>query len=166
MQAHEHFTKFKQKHRRMALRQVDTANLTHPNGSGLSHGMQEVVHLPLRLPLWMRIREYLKKGWDPVTVNKQVDSITMPKWIAIAILGAIITFGLQSWWRASADRDVLIELRTEIRLAKEYDAERAKQLKDQADLNKVYIDNVTSQLNVIKGMLSQQQLNVAERGSN
>lgn len=95
-------------------------------------------------------------------MNKSIDSITMPKWIAIGILGAILTFGIQSWWRASDQRDMLIELRTELRLAKEYDAERAKQLKEQAELNKVYIDNMTSQLNIIKGMLSQQQINAAE----
>lgn len=95
-------------------------------------------------------------------MNKSIDSITMPKWIAIGILGAVLTFGIQSWWRASDQRDMLIELKTELRLAKEYDAERAKQLREQSELNKVYIDNMTSQLNVIKGMLSQQQINAAE----
>lgn len=116
----------------------------------------------------MVVREYLWKGWEPVTVNKSVDSITMPKWIAIGILGAVLTFGVQSWWRATDQRDILIELKTELRLAKEYEAERAKQLKEQAELNKVYIDSMTNQLNVIKGMLSQQQINAAEgrRGSN
>lgn len=116
----------------------------------------------------MRIREYLWKGWEPITVNKSVDSITMPKWIAIGILGATLTFGIQSWWRASDQRDMLIELRTKLEMAQQYEAERSKQLKDQADLNKVYIDNMTAQLNVIKGMLSQQQINAAEsrKGNN
>lgn len=128
--------------------------------------MQEVLHLPRSLPLRMRLREYLWKGWEPITVNKSIDSITMPKWIAIGILGAVLTFGIQSWWRASDQRDMLIELRTELRMTKEREAERAKELKEQADINKVYIDNMTSQLNVIKGMLSQQQINAAEKRSN
>lgn len=99
-------------------------------------------------------------------MNKSIDSITMPKWIAIGILGATLTFGVQSWWRASDQRDMLIELKTELRMTKEHEAERAKQLKEQAEINKVYIDNMTNQLNVIKGMLSQQQINEAERRSN
>lgn len=99
-------------------------------------------------------------------MNKSIDSITMPKWIAIGILGATLTFGIQSWWRASDQRDMLIELKTELRMTKEHEAERAKQLKEQAEINKVYIDNMTNQLNVIKGMLSQQQINEAERRSN
>jgi len=104
-----------------------------------------------------------------VVVNKQIDSVTMPKWIAIGILGAILTFGIQSWWKASDQRDMLIELRTELRMAKEYEAESTKELKEQADLNKVYIDNMTSQLNVIKGMLTAQQVSAVEaakKGSN
>lgn len=97
-----------------------------------------------------------------MVVNKSVDSVTMPKWIAIGIFTAILGFGIQSWWRASDQRDMLIELRTELRLAKEYEAERSKQLKEQGELNKVYIDNMTNQLNVIKGMLSMQQINAVE----
>lgn len=107
---------------------------------------------------WFR----LKNQWEPVKVNKSVDSVTMPKWIAVGILGSVLAFGAQSWWRASDQRDMLIELKTEIRMAKEYEAERTKQLKDQAELNKVYIDNMTNQLNVIKGMLSLQQITAVE----
>lgn len=96
-------------------------------------------------------------------MNKQVDSITMPKWIASSILGAVLLFGVTSWMRSSDQRDMLIELKTELRLAKEHEAEKAKELKEQAELNKVYIDNMTGQLNVIKGMLSAQQLNAIEQ---
>jgi hypothetical protein len=133
-------------------------------------------HLPDSLPVerqWRdRIRSWLyrlERQWEPVVVNKQIDSVTMPKWIAIGILGSVLAFGAQSWWKASDQRDMLIELRTEIRMAKEYEAERSKQLKEQAEINKVYIDNMTSQLNVIKGMLSAQQMSAvdaAKRGSN
>lgn len=145
----------------MALR-VARSHDTASNGQSATSGMQGILHLPDKLPLWMRVREYFKKGWDPVTVNKHVDSITMPKWIASAILVAMLGFGAASWWRASDQRDILIELKTEIRIAKEHDAEKAKELKEQAELNKVYIDNMTNQLNVIKGMLSVQQLNAVE----
>lgn len=137
--------------------------------------MQEVLHLPEALPLRLRIRDRFKswwhrfeREWEPVTVNKSIDSVTMPKWIASAILVAVLSFGAASWWRSSDQRDMLIELKTELRIAKEYDAERVKQQKEQQDLNKVYIDNMTNQLNVIKGMLTSQQLNAIDsrKGNN
>ena len=143
---------------RMSVTRIDSLILTAPNGNGSEKKMHDSLHLPDSLPLWMRVREHLKKGWDPVTVNNHIDSITMPKWVASAILVAVLGFGVSSWWRSSDQRDMLIELRTELRLAKEREAEKMGELKSQADLNKVYIDNMTSQLNVIKGMLSQQQL--------
>lgn len=157
----------------MALAHVERQSHTSSNGRDTRNAMQGTVqraHLPDKLPLWMRVREHLRKGWDPVVVNKHVDSVTMPKWIASAILVSILGFGITSWMRASDQRDMLIELRTELRIAKEHEAERAKELKEQAELNKVYIDNMTNQLNTIKGMLSMQQLNAIEqttkRGSN
>lgn len=124
--------------------------------------MQEPLHLPRNLPLRMRIREYLWKGWEPITVNKSIDSVTMPKWIASAILVAMLAFIATSWWRASDQRDMLIEMKTELRIQKEFEAERTKEAKAQAELNKVYIDNMTNQLNVIKGLLTAQQLNAVE----
>ena len=131
--------------------------------------MQDVLHLPDALPAKLRWRDRVRawwhrfeKEWEPVTVNKQVDSITMPKWIASGILVSILAFAATSWWRLSDQRDMLIELKTEIRMQKEFEAERSKEFKAQGDLNKVYIDNMTSQLNVIKGMLTSQQLNVVE----
>lgn len=143
------------------------------NGEDTQAGLQGTIdrnfHLPNELPFWMRWKIRLTKGWDPVVVNKHVDSVTMPKWVASTILVSILGFGISSWWRASDQRDLLIELRTELKLAKEHEAERAKELKEQAEINKVYIDNMTSQLNIIKGMLSAQQLNLidrAEKGRN
>lgn len=102
-------------------------------------------------------------------MNKSVDSITMPKWIASAILVSMLAFAATSWWRLSDQRDMLIELKTELRMAKEFESERTRQLNEQAQLNKVYIDNVTNQLNVIRGLLTAQQINAvdsARKGSN
>jgi hypothetical protein len=139
--------------------------------------MQEPLdHPPDALPTATHWRERFKNWWyklegewKPVVVNKSIDSITMPKWIAIGILGAILTFGVQSWWKASDQRDTLIRLETQLQMSREFEAERSRQLKDQADVNKVYIDNMTNQLNVIKGMLSAQQMSAVEdrrRGAN
>lgn len=169
-----HFAKFKTAHRdSMALANVDRTRFTSSNGGNSAKAMQDVLHLPESLPVRFRLRDGLKawwhrfaKEWEPITVNKSIDSITMPKWIAIGILGAVLTFGVQSWWKASDQRDLLIELKTEMRMNKEFEAERARQIKEQADLNKVYIDNTTAQLNIIRGMLSQQQINAVEKKGN
>ena len=171
MDERQHFIRFKRSHREfMALAQpIDKTHFTKSNGHGAAKGMQGITHLPDVLPAKQHWREVFRNSWyrftrewEPVTVNKSIDSVTMPKWAAIGIFGAVLAFGAQSWWRASDQRDMLIELRTELRLAKEYEAERTKELKSQSELNKVYIDNMTNQLNTIKGMLSAQQLSQVE----
>lgn len=175
MDAHTRFTRFKGLHRQMAsVARIGKPHSTTSNGNGAHRAMQDPLeHLPRTLPVEQQWRDRFRslwhrfeRQWEPITVNKSIDSITMPKWIAIGILGAVLTFGVQSWWRASDQRDMLIELKTELRLTKEFEAERGRQLKEQAEINKVYIDNMTNQLNVIKGMLSQQQISAAERRSN
>lgn len=168
MNERAHFAKFKSKHRMSAVENIVTANLTS-NGNGHTKELHDSVHLPERLPWPIRLKDWFRnqfgQGWEYVVVNKSVDSIVMPKWAASAILITILGFGVQQWWARSADHDTMIEIRTELRLAKEADAEKMRQVKEQGDMNKVYIDNMTNQLNVIRGMLSQQQLNSIDRGT-
>lgn len=149
------------------LRTIEQPSPISSNGGSAKMALQGTIqrnfHLPDTLPWWMVWKIRLTKGWEPVTINKHIDSITMPKWVASAILVAFLGFAVTSWWRASDQRDILIELRTELKLAKEHEAERARELKEQAELNKVYIDNMTNQLNVIKGMLTAQERSAFER---
>jgi hypothetical protein len=160
----------------MALAHIDRARHTSSNGGSSDKAMQGIEHLPDSLPAGMHWRESLKalwyrftSEWEPVTVNKSIDSVTMPKWIAIGIFTAVLAFGAQSWWRSTDQRDMLIELKTELRMAKEYEAERSRQLKEQAELNKVHIDSINGELKTIKGMLTASQINTLEqikRGNN
>lgn len=155
---------------------VERTRSTSSNGGSPAKQMHEVLHLPDALPVKQHWRERVRswwhrveRQWEPITVNKHVDSVTMPKWIASAILVSMLAFIATSWWRSSDQRDMLIELKTEMRIQKEFEAERTKEAKAQADLNKVYIDNMTNQLNVIKGLLTAQQLTAVEntrKGSN
>ena len=161
MDEHRHFTRFRNAHRSMAVAQhIETSRFKN-NGHDTAEKMQGIGHLPERLPWNILIREWFRRnlgqGWEQIVVNKSVDSVTMPKWVASAILVAVLGFGVSSWWRSSDQRDMLIELKTELRLTKEREAEKSDELQRQANLNKVYIDNMTNQLNVIRGMLSQQQ---------
>jgi len=170
MNEQDHFARFKRAHKLgMSVAQnIVTPNLTS-NGNGHARKMHDPLHLPEALPFTVRIKEWFRhqfgQGWEYVVVNKNVDSVTMPKWVASAILIAILGFGVQQWWARSADHDTMIEIRTELRLAKEADAERMRRVTEQGDMNKVYIDNMTNQLNMIKGMLSQQQMTSVERGT-
>ena len=96
-------------------------------------------------------------------VNKQIDSVTMPKWVAVAVLGAVLTFGIQSWWARSADHDALVEMKTELKAAREA-KEREESRRDQAAADmQAWREVMNGNLKEIKGMLSQQQLDALER---
>lgn len=126
-------------------------------------------HLPNELPFGYRLREWgrswwyrLAREWEPVVVNKSVDSITMPKWIAIGILGAIFTFGIQSWWRSSDQRDMMIEMKTELRMLKESRAAEDAERKAQAAEERAWREVMNGNQKTIQGMLSQQQRDALE----
>lgn len=147
----------------LAQRIEQSPSTLPPNGKPAPKALQETFHLPDKLPIWYQLREYLWKGWDPVVINKHVDSVTMPKWIASAILVAVLGFGAASWWRNESQREILIEMRTELRLVKEAKvAEDAEERRRAGDMQ-AWREVMNGQLREIKGMLSQQQLNALER---
>jgi hypothetical protein len=167
----QHFDRFKDLHKQgMALAQVDNPNFTHSNGRSSSRKMQEVLHLPESLPAKQQWRDRLRswwyrfaREWEPVTVNKSVDSITMPKWFVIAILTGAIGYGIQSSWRSADQRDMMIEMKTELRLAKEAAmAESAERKADSAEA-KAWREVMNGNQKKIEGMLTQQQLDALER---
>lgn len=132
--------------------------------NGKLHGFLDAEeHLPDQLPLRMRFREYLLKGWDHVVVNKHVDSITMPKWIASSILATVLLFGVSSWWRASDQRDMLIEMRTEQRIVKEAKAAEDVERKAQVAEDKAWREIMHGNQKKIEGMLTQQQIDSLDR---
>lgn len=98
-----------------------------------------------------------------MTVNKSIDSVTMPKWIAIGILGAILTFGAQSWWRSSDQRDLMIEMKTELRLMKEAKTVEDAERKALSSEEKAWREIMHGNQKKIEGMLTQQQLDALDR---
>jgi len=96
-------------------------------------------------------------------VNKQIDSVTMPRWFVIAILTAAIGYGVQSSWRSADQRDMMIEMKTELRLAKEAAmAEQAERKADAAEA-KAWREVMNGNQKKIEGMLTQQQLDALDR---
>ena len=91
-------------------------------------------------------------------VNKSIESVTMPKWIAVALFGAFLTFAGATWWRSSSEHDTLIEIRTELRLAKEAQIEKDRILNGKLNDLDNWKDVMNGNMKEIKGMLSQQQI--------
>lgn len=91
-------------------------------------------------------------------MNKNVDSVTMPKWIAVAILGAFLTFMVHSYLTGRADHDAMIRIETRLEEAVKA-AEKAQV--DQNNRNgdmQAWREVMNGKLSEIKGMLSQQQI--------
>src|SRR2546430_10967405 len=87
----------------------------------------------------------------------------MPKWIEVSILGAILTWGVGAWVRASNDHDALVRIETQLNSAKEAtdksDRERAAAQGDMQAWREVMNGN----LKKIEGMLTQQQVDALDR---
>lgn len=97
-------------------------------------------------------------NWERVTVNKNVDSVTMPKWIAVAILTAFLAFMVQSWWARSADHDAMIRIETRLEEAvKAAEKAQTEQNLRNGDMQ-AWREVMNGKLSEIKGMLTQQQI--------
>lgn len=99
-------------------------------------------------------------------MNKNVDSVTMPKWIAVGLLSAIVLIGIQVWRDGSAQHDALIRIETKLELAEK------QKLKDDTERQRLdgdmqaWRETMNGNLKEIKGMLTQQQINALERLNN
>jgi hypothetical protein len=105
----------------------------------------------------------LPENWEHVTVNKNVESITMPKWIASAILIAFLAFIAQSWYARSADHDAMIRIETHLE-----DTQRALDKKEALDKawqgdRQAWEGIMNGNLKTIQGMLSQSQIDALNK---
>jgi hypothetical protein len=166
-----HGAKFKAAHRHsMALAHIDRARHTSSNGGSSAKALQGIKHLPDSLPSKLHWREKIKgwwyrfeREWEPVTVNKSIDSVTMPKWIAIGIFTAMLAFLAQSWRESSAQRDIMIEMKTELRLMKESKTVEDAERKALSAEEKAWREIMHGNQKKIEGMLTQQQLDALDR---
>lgn len=152
----------------MLVERIEQRPHTRSNGHDVSETMQGSTHLDKALPWPIRVREWFRRmlyrqGWEHVVVNKQVDSITMPRWVASAILVAILGFGVQSWWARSADHDTMIRIET--RLEAMRDAANKVELEQKATNSdmQAWREVMNGNQKQIIGMLSQQQLDALQQ---
>jgi hypothetical protein len=116
--------------------------------------------LPWLSKLWAAITP---NNWERVTVNKNIDSITMPKWVAICVLGAFLAFMGQSWWARSADHDAMIRIETKLEAATEAANKAEAEQKARNGDMQAWREVMNGNLKEIKGMLSQQQIDSFNR---
>jgi hypothetical protein len=130
-----------------------------PNGDKARDGLQP---WPQRmLPAFFA--KALPSNWEHVTVNKQVESITMPKWVASAFLIAILAFMAQSWWARAADHDAMIRIETRLEdTQKALDKKEAQDKAYQGDMQ-AWKDIMNGNMKTIQGMLTQAQLDRLEK---
>lgn len=96
-------------------------------------------------------------------MNNKIDSVTVPKWIAIGILGAVLTFGIGQWYSRQSEHDTLIEIRTELRLAKESQSEKDRIINGKLNDLDAWKTVVSKDQREIIGMLKQQQIDALVR---
>src|SRR5438132_12865820 len=97
-------------------------------------------------------------NWRRVVVNEKIDSVTMPKWIAVCILGAFLAFAGQSWFARSADHDAMIRIETKLEDAqKALDKSQAENRAYQGDMQ-AWREVINGNLKKVEGMLTEAQI--------
>lgn len=136
-----------------------------PNGIHARKGLQgTLLHLPKVLPWRVRVREELRHAGFVLpfpevldVAGRMVKGFVVPHWAAAVLLGAILTaagFMYRSFSQElklasdeqRAQRDMLIEMKTELRLSKEHDTEYRSEFKETLALQQVYMNHIINLL--------------------
>lgn len=139
--------------------------------AGSNGQMQHTLHPVPRQKSWYdRFQEQLPdtlaralpSNWEHVTVNKNVESVNMPKWIAVGLLSAMVLFGYGAYSKSSEQRDTLIRIETKLENVERNYQEQQRVNGD----NQAWRETMNGHVREIKGMLTQQQINALERLNN
>ncbi len=99
------------------------------------------------LPARSTLAKWFIPQWEHLIVSgREVKGIVVSPAIATVVLAFVLGLCATIYWRLSdqitAQRDLIIELRTSLKEKAEHDVEYRAQVKDTLALHKVYIDNV------------------------
>ena len=97
--------------------------------------------------------------------GREVKGLVLPTWAAGVLLAAILGSGGFMFSKLSDQRDMLIEMRTELRLAKEHEIEYREEFKTRLNVNDLQIQNMTSEMRAIRAILTPQQMRATEQRS-
>lgn len=145
----------------MALAKVEQARFTKHNGNGGSLAaktLQETLRLP-------RERTFLEKLFKPenlTVAGREVKGLVVPHWAAGVLLAALISIGWTTYSKVAEQRDMLIEMKTELKLAKEHELEYRNEFKTKLNVQQLQIE----QLNLMKAVLLPQNGKQTQRKEN
>lgn len=129
-----HFANFKSKHRygMQVARHIEN-DASQSNGTGTTQKMQGIKHLPDQLPLWFRVREYLRKAWRVVAAKNDQGRYTVSQPLVLVLVGVMGTAFFAYYWRSSdvqqTQRDEIIRLQTKL------EAEQTKNIDQEARID-------------------------------
>jgi len=117
--------------------------------------------------LWQRFKNSILPPTEVLNVNgRTVSGFVVPHWAAGVILAAIIGGGAALYRTVTTEqqsqRDMLIEMKTELKLSKEHDAEYRGDTKRTMELQQVYINDISKQLVAIKAVLTPSQVRLLQ----
>lgn len=96
----------------MSVATIDRAGFTSSNGNGAHKGMQEIEHLPERLPWRLRWKAYLTKA-SYLVVRKQTDgTYSISRATAGLFISAFLSMLIIGGLGLLSQRDEIVRLRT------------------------------------------------------
>ena len=108
--------------------------------------------------LWERFKRVIPTPEDLTVAGRQVSGLVIPHWAAGVLLAAVLGSMGFMYSRLSDQRDMLIRLDTQLQERDKHEIEYRSEFKNQLNVQKVYIDNMTTQLATIKTLLTPQQM--------
>lgn len=131
--------------------------------NGANRGMSE----PLQMPEVFKTQGWLSNllpHTEKLLVNgRQITGFVIPHWAAGVLLAAVLSGMGFMYSKISDQRDMLIEMKTELRLAKEHDNEYRDEFKTRINVQSLQIDVLNKDLAAIRVILTPQQLRMLER---
>ena len=115
-----------------------------------------------RVTLWERLNRSFPTPEELTVAGRQVTGFIVPHWAAGVLLAAILGCMGFMYSRLSDQRDMLIRLDTQLQERDKHEMEYRSEFKTTLAVQKVYIDNMTTQLNIVKTLLSPRQTKILE----
>lgn len=137
-----------------------------------SNGRQHhALHVPEAIvvddvTLWERFKNALPQPEVLEVAGRAVKGLVVPHWAAGVILAALLSIGWAVYSQISAQRDMLIRLDTQLQERDKHELEYRQEFKNKLNLQQLQIENMTKNVDVIRAMLTPQQLRMLERKEN
>lgn len=144
-------------------RRIKAREWSRPNGH-----MHRVFDTPQPITsesLWQRIQRLFPHSEVLDVAGRQVNGFVIPHWAAGVLLAAILAGMGFLYSQNSGQRDMLIRLDTQLQERDKHELEYRNEFKTKLSVQELQIQNITSQYNVVKGLLTPQQLRYLEQNS-